>query len=149
MINNRIDTNTQSVKLSGLSILAIKKIIKCKRILIIERKSSYHASIVVQSAVQFFTEKQCEAFTCCMFYNKNSQVSDQDVVILVCQSNETADLLDVQQDCKQSGAFLIAVTNRELNPIFKKSNCKVRIRAGIEELCQVLNHSVVSALLCY
>ena len=132
MINKRIDFETQTVKLSGLGTGDMNAIIECKRILIIGMGTSYHAAMAVQPAIHFFTKKECRAISCSMFYDEHIQVSNQDVIILVSQSGETADMLNVQRKCKECGAFLIAITNRELNPIYKQSNCGIRIGAGIE-----------------
>lgn len=132
MIKKRIDFETQSVKLSGLGTDGINKIIESKRILIIGTGTSYHASMAVQSAVQFFTGKECKAILCSVFYSENIQVSNQDAVILVSQYLEAAEMLDVQRECKKNGAFLVAVTNRDFGVIFTESNCGIRIRAGPE-----------------
>ncbi len=108
---------------------AVKAMDKARRILVVAAGTSYHAGLIFASRLMR-TGKTVIPVIASEYENVNA--SGEDVVLVISQSGETMDSLLAMKSFKNSGSFVVSLTNTLGNSISYYSDIALHTRAGPE-----------------
>ncbi len=106
----RLNMNKKIVKLSGI-IDHKDKFLKAKRIIICACGTSWHAGLIGKYIIEELTRIPVEVEYSSEFRYRNPVIHDDDIVIAISQSGETADTLAAIKLAKENGAFVYGICN--------------------------------------
>ncbi len=109
-IRGRITDDCSRVVLSGVLFNA-EKFVKAHRIIFVACGTSWHAALIGKRIIQELCQIPVEVEYASEFRYSNPCISQNDVVIAVSQSGETADTLAAIQLAKKRGAFVYGISN--------------------------------------
>src|SRR5690554_2865160 len=119
------------VKLGGLEDY-IEKFINADRIIIVACGTSWHAGLVAEYIFEDLVRIPVEVEYASEFRYRNPIISENDVVIAISQSGETADTLAAIKLAKSKGAFVYGVCNVVGSTISRETNSGTYTHAGPE-----------------
>jgi len=119
------------IKMSGMED-HLQKFINAKRILIIGCGTSWHAGLVAEYLFEDFARIPVEVEYASEFRYRNPIIQNDDVVIAISQSGETADTLAAIKLAKKKGAFVYGVCNVVGSSIARESDSGSYTHAGPE-----------------
>lgn len=127
----RLLTNDGSVRLGGL--MNIKdKLINAKRIIITACGTSWHSALVGEYMIEQLCNIPCEVEYASEFRYRNPILTNDDIVIAISQSGETADTLAAIKEAKRKGATVLGIVNVVGSSIARETDAGVYIHAGPE-----------------
>ena len=106
----RLNPELGQVKLSGI-IDNEKRFMKARRIIICACGTSWHAGLIGKYIIEELTRIPVEVEYSSEFRYRNPVIRNDDIVIAISQSGETADTLAAIQLAKEAGAFLFGICN--------------------------------------
>jgi glucosamine--fructose-6-phosphate aminotransferase (isomerizing) len=106
----RINPAKHELKLGGLHYV-MDDLIKAKRIIIIACGTSYHAGLVGEYLIEEFSRIPTEVEYASEFRYRDPIIYEDDIVIAISQSGETADTLAAIEKAKAKGATVLGVCN--------------------------------------
>ena len=109
-MRGRIDVNKGFVSLGGISDYE-QKIMNANRIIIVACGTSWHAGLVGEYLFEDLTRIPVEVEYASEFRYRNPIIKENDVVIAISQSGETADTLAAIKLAKDKGATIIGICN--------------------------------------
>ena len=109
-MRGRFDAKNGSIKLGGLREFE-KKLINAKRIMIAACGTSWHAGLVAEYLIEDLARIPVEVEYASEFRYRNPIINDDDVLIAISQSGETADTLAAVELAKSKGATIFGVCN--------------------------------------
>ncbi len=109
-MRGRIDLSKGEVVLGGVKDYE-RKFVNAKRILIVGCGTSWHAGMVGEYLFEEFARIPVEVEYASEFRYRNPIVGEQDIVIAISQSGETADTLAAIELAKSRGATIIGICN--------------------------------------
>ena len=109
-MRGRFDSKNGSIKLGGLREFE-KKLINAKRIMIAACGTSWHAGLVAEYLIEDLARIPVEVEYASEFRYRNPIIYDDDVLIAISQSGETADTLAAVELAKSKGATIFGVCN--------------------------------------
>jgi glucosamine--fructose-6-phosphate aminotransferase (isomerizing) len=109
-MRGRIDVNKGIVSLGGIRDYE-QKIMNANRIIIVACGTSWHAGLVGEYLFEDFTRIPVEVEYASEFRYRNPIINENDVVIAISQSGETADTLAAIKLAKDKGATIIGICN--------------------------------------
>jgi glucosamine--fructose-6-phosphate aminotransferase (isomerizing) len=127
----RIALDNKSMKLGGLYHV-MPKIINAKRIVIIGCGTSWHAGLVGEYLFEDLARMPVEVEYASEFRYRNPIIKNDDVVIAISQSGETADTLAAIKLAKQAGAVVLGICNVVGSSIPRETDGGVYTHAGPE-----------------
>lgn len=127
----RISLDKQEIHLGGLHAV-LDKLINTKRIIIIGCGTSWHAGLVGEYLIEDMARIPVEVEYASEFRYRNPIINEDDVVIAISQSGETADTLAAIKLAKQSGATVIGICNVVGSSIPRETDAGVYTHAGPE-----------------
>ena len=130
-IGSRIDKEHKDVILSGI-IDHKDKFLKARRIIICACGTSWHAALIGKYFIEEAAQIPVEVEYASEFRYRNPVIFDDDVMIAVSQSGETADTLAAMQLAKDKGAFLYGVCNVIGSSIARAAETGTYIHVGPE-----------------
>ena len=110
----------------------IEKFTNAKRILIIACGTSWHAGLVAEYIIEEFSRIPVEVEYASEFRYRNPIIYNDDVVIAISQSGETADTLAAIKLAKENGAFVFGVCNVVGSSISRETHAGAYTHAGPE-----------------
>lgn len=119
------------VKLGGLEDY-IEKFIHADRIIIVACGTSWHAGLVAEYIFEDLVRIPVEVEYASEFRYRNPIISENDVVIAISQSGETADTLAAIKLAKSKGAFVYGVCNVVGSTISRETHSGTYTHAGPE-----------------
>ncbi|MCX6122015.1 MAG: glutamine--fructose-6-phosphate transaminase (isomerizing) [Ignavibacteriales bacterium] len=120
-----------NVKLGGLDGV-IEKIVRAPRLIIAACGTSWHAALIGEYMLEQYAHIPVEVEYASEFRYRNPVLRNNDVVILISQSGETADTLAALREAKAQGATAIGICNVVGSSIARESDGGVYIHAGPE-----------------
>ena len=132
------------VKLGGLNNLD-EKIKNIKRIVISACGTSYYSGLVGKYYFEELVKIPTSVEYASEFRYGNSAVGEEDAVILISQSGETADTLEALREAKKKGALTLGVVNVVGSTISRESDAGVYNHAG-PEICVASTKAFISQL---
>jgi glutamine---fructose-6-phosphate transaminase (isomerizing) len=119
------------VDLSELE-LAPEFVAGLRRIVIVACGTSYHAGLVGRYAIEQWARVPVEMDVASEYRYRDPVVNEDDLVIGITQSGETADTLAAMRLARERGATVLAVTNIMGSQATRDSDATLFTRAGLE-----------------
>ncbi|MEM9982876.1 MAG: glutamine--fructose-6-phosphate transaminase (isomerizing), partial [Bacteroidota bacterium] len=130
-MRGRINASTGNLVLGGL-IEHKNRFLSADRILIVACGTSWHAGLVAEYLFEEFARIPVEVEYASEFRYRNPIIKENDVVIAISQSGETADTLAAIELAKSKGAFIFGVCNVVGASIPRATNAGAYTHAGPE-----------------
>jgi glutamine---fructose-6-phosphate transaminase (isomerizing) len=119
------------IKLSGIEEYA-NRIIHAKRIIVVACGTSWHAGLIGEYLIEDLARINVEVEYASEFRYRNPILTEDDVVIAISQSGETADTLAALEIAKQRGALIYGLVNVIGSSIARLTDAGSYIHAGPE-----------------
>lgn len=119
------------IKMAGIED-HLNKFINAKRIIIAACGTSWHAGLVAEYMIEEFARIPVEVEYASEFRYRNPIINEDDVVIAISQSGETADTLAAIKLAKEKGAFVFGVCNVVGSSISRETHAGAYTHAGPE-----------------
>ncbi len=110
----------------------LEKFLNARRIVIVACGTSWHAGLVSEYIFEEFTRIPVEVEYASEFRYRNPVIYEDDVVIAISQSGETADTMAAIKLAKQKGAFTFGVCNVVGSSISRETDAGAYTHAGPE-----------------
>lgn len=127
----RVSLDKEEIHLGGLHNV-LDKLIHAKRIIIIGCGTSWHAGLVGEYLIEDLARIPVEVEYASEFRYRNPIINEEDVVIAISQSGETADTLAAIKLAKQAGATVLGICNVVGSSIPRETDAGVYTHAGPE-----------------
>jgi len=127
----RLHANEGLIKMAGIED-NLQKFLNADRILIIACGTSWHAGLVAEYIFEEFSRIPVEVEYASEFRYRNPIIRENDVVIAISQSGETADTLAAIKLAKEHGAFVFGVCNVVGSSISRETHAGAYTHAGPE-----------------
>lgn len=105
---------------------------KMRRIYLIACGTSYHAALVGKFLIEEFCRIPVEADIGSEFRYRNPIVGDNDLLVAISQSGETADTLAALREAKRKGAMTLAICNAVESSLAREASHVIYTHAGPE-----------------
>ncbi len=119
------------IKMAGIEDNLVK-FTNAKRIIIVACGTSWHAAQVAEYMIEEFARIPVEVEYASEFRYRNPIINQDDVVIAISQSGETADTLAAIKLAKEKGAFVFGVCNVVGSSISRETHAGAYTHAGPE-----------------
>ncbi len=130
-MRGRINVEANNVTLSAI-IDNKEHLINARRIIIIACGTSWHAGLIGKQLIENFCQIPVEVEYASEFRYSNPVINNQDVVIAISQSGETADTLAAIELAKKKGAFIYGICNAIGSSIPRATHTGSYIHVGPE-----------------
>ena len=130
-MRGRLDVEKGTVKLGGI-IDYEEKMAKAKRIIMVACGTSWHAALVGEYLFEDIARIPVEVEYGSEFRYRNPIINEDDIVIAISQSGETADTLAAIRMAKEKGATILGVCNVVGSSIARETHAGVYTHAGPE-----------------
>ncbi len=130
-MRGRVLADKNMVKLSGIENY-LSKFINADRIIMIGAGTSWHAGLVGEYLFEELARIPVEVEYSSEFRYRNPIINENDIVMPISQSGETADTLAAIKLSKQKGAFIYAICNVVGSSIPRESDSGTYTHAGPE-----------------
>ena len=130
-MRGRINVEANHVTLSAL-IDYRRQLLSAKRVIIVACGTSWHAGLIGKQLIETFCRIPVEVEYASEFRYRNPVVTEEDVVIAISQSGETADTLAAIQLAKERGTFIYGICNAIGSSIPRATHTGTYIHVGPE-----------------
>lgn len=130
-MRGRVLTDTGTVKLGGI-IDYEERMAKARRIIMVACGTSWHASLVGEYLFEDIARIPVEVEYGSEFRYRNPIISEDDIVIAISQSGETADTLAAIRMAKEKGATVLGICNVVGSSIARETHAGSYTHAGPE-----------------
>lgn len=130
-MRGRININDSTVSLGGIKDYE-EKIVNAKRLIIVACGTSWHAGIVGEYLLEELARIPVEVEYASEFRYRNPIINEDDVVICISQSGETADTIAAIGLAKERGATILGICNVVGSSISRLTDCGSYTHAGPE-----------------
>ena len=127
----RLLRNEAIIKMAGVED-NMKKILNANRFIIVACGTSWHAGLVAEYIFEDIARIPVEVEYASEFRYRNPVITENDVVIAISQSGETADTLAAIKLAKSKGAFVFGVCNVVGSSIARETDAGAYTHAGPE-----------------
>ncbi|MCB4807499.1 glutamine--fructose-6-phosphate transaminase (isomerizing) [Tamlana sp. 62-3] len=127
----RLLRNEAIIKMAGVED-NMKKFLNANRFIIVACGTSWHAGLVAEYIFEDLARIPVEVEYASEFRYRNPVITENDVVIAISQSGETADTLAAIKLAKSKGAFVFGVCNVVGSSIARETNAGAYTHAGPE-----------------
>lgn len=110
----------------------LEKFLNARRILIVACGTSWHAGLVTEYIMEDFSRIPVEVEYASEFRYRNPVIYEDDVVIAISQSGETADTMAAIKLAKEKGAFTFGICNVVGSSISRETDAGAYTHAGPE-----------------
>ncbi|MCX6793108.1 MAG: glutamine--fructose-6-phosphate transaminase (isomerizing) [Candidatus Falkowbacteria bacterium] len=130
-IRGRINLAAADVILGGISQYE-EKFLKAKRIILVACGTSWHAALTGEYFVEELARIPAEVEYASEFRYRNPVINENDIVIAISQSGETADTLAAIEIAKEKGATVLGICNVIGSSIARQADAGIYTHAGQE-----------------
>lgn len=130
-MRGRLLVDEGNVKLGGLRNVQ-DKLRNARRIIITACGTSYNAALVGEYLIEQLAQIPVEVEYASEFRYRSPILYDDDVVVVISQSGETADTLAAVQEAKQRGVTVVGIVNVVGSSIARNTDAGIYIHAGPE-----------------
>jgi len=130
-LRGRIDPKTKDVILGGLSEYE-QKIKNANRIIIVACGTSWHAGLIAEYLFEDLTRIPVEVEYASEFRYRNPIINENDIVMAISQSGETADTLAALELAKEKGSTILGICNVVGSSIARLTDAGCYTHAGPE-----------------
>ncbi len=130
-LRNRI-TKDGDIRFDTINSKTAKRLKRARRFLVISCGTAYHAGLVSRYMFEECARIPTEVNVSSEFRYSDPILNEDDVVILITQSGETADTLAALREAKSKGAFTLAIVNVVGSTIAREADSVIYTHAGPE-----------------
>lgn len=130
-MRGRVNDDNSNITLSAI-LDNKKKLLNAKRIIIVACGTSWHAGLIGKYLIENFCRIPVTVEYASEFRYSNPVVTENDVVIAISQSGETADTLAAIEVAKRNGAFVYGICNVVGSSIPRATDAGSYIHVGPE-----------------
>jgi len=130
-MRGRVNDDNSNIKLSAI-LDNKEKLLNAKRIIIVACGTSWHAGLIGKYLIENFCRIPVTVEYASEFRYSNPVVTENDVVIAISQSGETADTLAAIEVAKRNGAFVYGICNVVGSSIPRATDAGSYIHVGPE-----------------
>ena len=130
-MRGRVSVDANNVVLSAI-IDHRKHLINPRRIIIVACGTSWHAGLIGKQLIETYCQIPVEVEYASEFRYSNPVINNQDVLIAISQSGETADTLAAVELAKKKGAFIFGICNAIGSSIPRATHTGSYIHVGPE-----------------
>jgi len=127
----RIMAGKNDIHLGGLHHV-MDRLVNAKRIIVVGCGTSWHAGLVGEYLFEDLARIPVEVEYASEFRYRNPLITEEDVVIAISQSGETADTLAAVRLAKQNGALVLGICNVVGSSVSRETDAGVFTHAGPE-----------------
>ena len=127
----RLNPRTAKITLGGIEEFE-SKFLNAKRIIFVACGTSWHSALVGEYMIEDLARIPVEVEYASEFRYKNPIINEEDIVIAISQSGETADTLAALQIAKQKGATIYGICNVVGSSIARATDAGSYTHAGPE-----------------
>lgn len=131
VMRGRISTWDDSIMLGGLHDV-MPKILAARRIILTGCGTSWHSALYGKYLFEKYTRMPVEVEYASEFRYRDPVVDEQDIVIAISQSGETADTLAALRLANEKGAKSLGICNAVGSSVARESDAGIYIHAGPE-----------------
>lgn len=130
-MRGRVSDENNSIRLSAI-IDHKERLLSAQRFVILACGTSWHAGLIGKQLIENFCRIPVEVEYASEFRYRNPVVNENDVVIAISQSGETADTLAAVELARQKGAFIYGICNAVGSSIPRATDTGSYIHVGPE-----------------
>jgi len=130
-MRGRLDVENHSIQLGGL-VDVLDRIQNAHRIIIAACGTSWHAGLVGEYLFEHLVKKPVEVEYASEFRYREQLIDENDVMLVISQSGETADTLAAVREAQRRGALVLGICNVVGSTIARDTDAGVYIHAGPE-----------------
>jgi len=130
-IRGRVNLGMDTISMAGL-IDFQERFLQARRIIFLAAGTSWHASLVGEYLIEELARIPVEVEYASEFRYRNPIINEDDVVIAISQSGETADTLAAIRLAKEKGALIFSICNVVGSSIAREANAGAYTHAGPE-----------------
>lgn len=130
-MRGRVSDENNSIRLSAI-IDHKERLLSAQRFVILACGTSWHAGLIGKQLIENFCRIPVEVEYASEFRYRNPVVDENDVVIAISQSGETADTLAAVELARQKGAFIYGICNAVGSSIPRATDTGSYIHVGPE-----------------
>jgi len=130
-LRGRMDPITGQIKMAGIDEFE-KKLLAAQRIIIVGCGTSWHAGLVGEYLIEELARIPVEVEYASEFRYRNPIINENDIVIAISQSGETADTLAAIKLAKSKGATIFGICNVVGSSIARETHAGAYTHAGPE-----------------
>lgn len=130
-MRGRLNTKLNLIHLGGISLYE-DKLLQAKRIIIVACGTSWHAGLVGEYLIEEFSRIPVEVEYASEFRYRHPILDENDVVLAISQSGETADTLAAIKLAKSKGATVLGICNVVGSSIARETDAGSYTHAGPE-----------------
>jgi glucosamine--fructose-6-phosphate aminotransferase (isomerizing) len=127
----RINPETKEVVLGGLAEV-MPRILEARRIVIIACGTSWHAALIGEYLIEEYAQVPVEVEYASEYRYRRPIIREDDVVLAISQSGETADTLAAIRLAKEKGALVLGICNVVGSSIARETHAGIYTHAGVE-----------------
>ncbi len=127
----RLKSDHSEIVLGGL-LHVFPKIVEAQRIVIIGCGTSWHAALIGEYLLEEYAQVSVEVEYASEFRYRKPVLNENDVVLVISQSGETADTLAALQLAKEKGALVLGICNVVGSTLSRETDAGVYTHAGVE-----------------
>ncbi|MEO1023533.1 MAG: glutamine--fructose-6-phosphate transaminase (isomerizing) [Bacteroidota bacterium] len=130
-LRGRLNVDHNSILLGGIADV-MPKLLNAKRLIIAACGTSWHSGLVAEYLFEELVKIPVEVEYASEFRYRDPLIYEDDVMIVISQSGETADTLAALREAKSKGATVLGVVNVVGSTIARETDAGVYIHAGPE-----------------
>lgn len=130
-MRGRVNKETHEVVLSAVNDHK-ERLLKARRFIIVACGTSWHAGLIGKQLIETFCRIPVEVEYASEFRYRNPVINNEDVVIAISQSGETADTLAAIELARTKGAFVYGICNAVGSSIPRNTDSGSYIHVGPE-----------------
>ena len=130
-LRGRLNVEDGTITLGGLS-KVMDKLTQARRIIIAACGTSWHSALVGEYLFEGLAKTPVEVEYASEFRYKDPIINEDDVLIVISQSGETADTLAALREAKEKGATVLGIVNVVGSTIARETDGGVYLHAGPE-----------------
>jgi len=143
-LGGRIDLDAGTVELPGFP-LTRQEIGDLRRVVLVGMGTSLHAAMVGAHFIEDLARLPATAENASEFRYRRPALGENDLVVAITQSGETADTLAAMEQAANDGAKLVALVEAEGTQATRLADCTLPIRAG-QEIAVASTKTMMSSL---
>jgi len=130
-LRGRLHPEANSIQLGGI-VDVLDDIVKAKRLVIAGCGTSWHAGLVGEYLFEHLAKLPVEVEYASEFRYREPLINEDDVMLVISQSGETADTLAALREAKEKGALVLGICNVVGSTIARETHAGVYTHAGPE-----------------
>lgn len=130
-LRGRLDVKNHSVQLGGIADV-LDKLVNAKRLIIAACGTSWHSALLGEYLFEHLAKIPVEVEYASEFRYREALIDEDDVMLVVSQSGETADTLAALRTAKERGALTLGICNVVGSTIARDTDAGVYTHAGPE-----------------